>query len=162
MQLDANWPQILSPRKRMPELWTQRNPVLVCMSFALDLHVINFMFKCTILPPQFFSPRVHSAAAPSAPIPSTTFLILFLLPARVPSPQLPPLLARTHLPNTQNRFLGSYPLAQEGHPCLSPLALRRAGAADSKRASQQIPAPFSLVINGAALPMNLPLILRKL
>lgn len=88
---------ILSPRKRMSELRTQRNPVLVCMSFALYLHVINFMFKCTILPPQFFSPRVPSATAPIIPpgpvllplTPATTHLILFLLPARVPSPARP-------------------------------------------------------------------------
>lgn len=48
----------------MPKLWTLRNPGLVCMSFALYLHVINFMFKCTILPPQFFSSRVPTATAP--------------------------------------------------------------------------------------------------
>ena len=94
---------ILSPRKRMPELWTQRNPVLVCMSFALYLHVINFTFKCTILPPQFFSPMVPSAATPISPpaltppprAPVTTFLILFLLPARVYSIPLPSLLQRS-------------------------------------------------------------------
>lgn len=58
----------------MSELWTQRNPVLVCMSFALYLHVINFMFKCTILPPQFFSLRVPSGTAPiisRSPCPSS-------------------------------------------------------------------------------------------
>ena len=58
--------------------------------------------------------------------------------------------------------LTMHPSVQEGHPCQPPPALSRAGTADSKRGSQQIPAPFSLVINGAALPMNLPLILRKL
>lgn len=157
----------------MPKLWTPRNPGLVCMSFALYLHVINFMFKCTILPPQFFSSRVPTATAPHhspQPLPlfpqplsqsSSPFSSSFLPGSPAPPPPLP-LPTRTHLPNTQNRFLGSYPSVQEGHPGLPPPTLSRAGTADSKRASQQIPAPFSLVINGAALPMNLPLILRKL
>ena len=109
--------------------------------------------------PHHMSPHLAPVLLPLTP--ATTHLILFLLPAGVPSPP-PSLPARTHLPHIQNRLLGSYPSVQEGHPCLPPPALSRAGTADSKRGSQQIPAPFSLVINGAALPMNLPLILRKL
>lgn len=136
------------------------------------LHVICIVFTCDQFHVQMRNPPSpvfptqgplshcpHHSPQPLAP--TTNLSILFLLPTGVPrSPTFTP--SRTHLPNTQNRFLGSYPPVQEGHPCLSPPALSRAGTADSKHASQQIPAPFSLVINGAALPMNLPLILRKL
>lgn len=101
------------------------------------------------------------ASLPPAPV-TVLLTLLLLLPARFPSATPSTSSTRTHFPNTQNRFLGSYPSVQEGHPGLPPPTLSRAGTADSKRASQQIPAPFSLVINGAALPMNLPLILRKL
>lgn len=140
---------------------------VICIIFTCDqFHVQMHNPPSSVLLPQGpLSHCPHHTPTP-APVllpltPSTTHLILFLLPARVPSPP-PSLPARTHLPHIQNRFLGSYPSVQEGHPCLPPPALSRAGTADSKRGSQQIPAPFSLVINGAALPMNLPLILRKL
>lgn len=159
---------ILSPRKRMSELRTQKSCArlhVICILFTCDhFHVQMHNPPTPVLLPQ--GPLSHCPHHPPRPCPSSPD------PCHNPPHPLPPscqgpqsgpsLPARTHLPHIQNRLLESYSSVQEGHPCLPPPALSRAGTADSKRGSQQIPAPFSLVINGAALPMNLPLILRKL